>query len=158
MDFINLKQYSLTKWYQLFWMVVNRSLVDGTFSWIIFQKNFHHKFSIWFSSKLLLTMLLIFYAFPEKRLSSPLLCDKMHYDSEKWLHHQSNFLSMEWKNYLGINVHTCIDCWGNDCHFPCFIKWYATSYYELFGKFTCFLQPVIFICFIWMLLDKMFQY
>ena len=61
---------------------------------------------------------------------------------------------MEWKNYLRFNVHTCIDCWGNDCHFPCFIKWHATSYYELFGKFTCFLQPVIFICFIWMSLDK----
>ena len=35
-DFTNLKQYSLSKWFQLSQMAVNRSsLVDGAFSWTI---------------------------------------------------------------------------------------------------------------------------
>lgn len=24
------------------------------------------------------------------------------------------------------DVHMCIDCWGDDCHLPCFFKWHVT--------------------------------
>ena len=54
-DFTNLKQYSLSKFFQFSRMVDNRSslfmCVNEAFSWIIFL-NFYHKFSIGFRSGL----------------------------------------------------------------------------------------------------------
>ena len=43
------------------------------------------------------------------------------------------------------NIHMYMDC----CHLSWSFKWHATSYNEQLWKLTCFLQAVIFICFIW---------
>ena len=48
------------------------------------------------------------------------------------------------------NVHMCIDCY----HIPMSFRWYATLSQEWLGKFICFLQAVMFICFIWIAPEK----
>ena len=83
----------------------------------------------------------------------------------EWLYyHRTNFLLMEWENFI---VHMCNDCWGNDCNLPWFLKWYAIPYHKRVRELIHFHSTVIFmnsynshnimgsspyfICFIWMI-------
>ena len=43
-------------------------------------------------------------------------------------------------------------------HVPWSFKWHAIPFQKWFGGFTCFLQAVIFICFIWTALYKSFSF
>ena len=66
-----------------------------------------------------------------------------------------NKTTFQWnkKIFQAFSIHICIDCWSNDCHPSWSFKWYATSYNEWLQKFTCFLQAVIFIFFLWKIQD-----
>ena len=98
----------------------------------------YHKFSI---SECSLTMSLILCAFPKKVLILFALwqdvCDFFITKSMSYRWNQ--------KTIRDFNVHVYIDCWANGCLLSWSFKRHTTPYHKWLGKFTCFLQAVIFI-------------
>ena len=109
-DFTNLRQYYLSKLFQLSPIAVNGSLVDGAFLGTI--KKIPHKCPVGFRSEHFDVKIINSICFSwRKTLISFNLCDKMNYRPEKWLyHHQTNFLSIERENYPSFRSTNCFTC------------------------------------------------
>ena len=133
----------------LWWM-------DRVFLWATW-KNVHHKISIEFIFGSSQAMLLILLTFLWKKKSFNLLCSVARcliiLKNDSII---TKSIIYRWKEKIirDFNVLLCIICWDNYSPLGPSFKWHATSSHEWLRKFTCFLQLIIFICFIWTALDK----
>ena len=133
-NFTNLKQYSLSKWFQLYQMTVNRSsLQDGAFLWTIiktFTINFQSDFK-----RNIRWPCHWFYTFFWKKSFNP-LGSLTRYIIILINYFIITKLIFNWWNekvIQDIDEHRCIDCWGKECHLP-----WSCKYLKNVLRFICY--------------------